>query len=100
MKTDPLQLRRQIIKMDNTVTEDSNIEEMWKVITYCKFANQIIENHKIVNFKETLAERISLQSCDYPFRIYKHELSKPLDKLKKSTDGMLKKELEHKIVQK
>lgn len=100
MKTDPLQLRKQIIKMDNAITEDSNIKDMWRVITYCKFANQIIENHKIINFKESLAERISLQSCDYPFKTYKYELSKPLGKLKKSTDGILKKELEHKIVQK
>ena len=100
MKTDPLGLRKQIIKMDSKITEDSSIEDMWKVICYCKFANQIIENHKIVNFKEAIPEMTGLRVCDYPFRTYKYDLSKPLELLKKSTDGMLKKELQGKIIQK
>jgi hypothetical protein len=98
MKTDPLGLRKQIIKMDNAITEDSDPKDMWKVVTYCKFANQIIENHKIVNFKEANSERIAILKGDY--NIYKAALHRPLEILKNSTNGMLKKELQSKIIQK
>jgi hypothetical protein len=103
MKTDPLGLRKQIVKMDNTITEESNPKDMWKVVAYCKFANQIIENHKIVNFKEANPERktiLNMASGDPTFLEYKLCLYKPLEKLKNSTDGMLKKELQSKIIQK
>ena len=102
MKTDPLGLRKQIIKMDNAITEDSDPKEMWKVVAYCKFANQIIENHKIVNFKEANPERKTiLEINEYDRHLeYKFCLYKPLEKLKNSTDGMLKKELQSKIIQK
>ena len=102
MKTDPLGLRRQIVKMDNSITEESNPKDMWKVVAYCKFANQIIENHKIVNFKEANPERklITNMFPEDTYLEYKLCLYKPLEKLKASTDGMLKKELQSKIVQK
>lgn len=103
MKTDPLGLRKQIVKMNNAITENSDPKDMWKVIAYCKFANQIIENHKIVNFKEANPERkIILESSDPDniFSEYVFCLSKPLELLKNSTDGMLKKELQSKIIQK
>lgn len=101
MKTDPLGLRKQIVKMNNAITEDSDPKDMWKVVAYCKFANQIIENHKIINFKEANPERkIILESPDNVFLEYVFCLSKPLELLKNSTDGILKKELQSKIVQK
>ena len=99
MKTDPLGLRKQIVKMDNLINpDDFNAKEAWRVIAYCKFANQIIENHKIVNFKEANLERKTILAGDYD--TYKECLYAPLDLLKKSTDGMLKQELQKKIVQK
>lgn len=103
MKTDPLGLRKQVVKMDNAITEESDPKDMWKVIAYCKFANQIIENHKIINFKEANPERKTILNMALgapTFLEYKLCLYKPLEKLKASTDGMLKKELQSKIVQK
>lgn len=103
MKTDPLGLRKQVVKMDNAITEESDPKDMWKVIAYCKFANQIIENHKIINFKEANPERKTILNMTLgapTFLEYKLCLHKPLEKLKASTDGMLKKELQSKIVQK
>lgn len=99
MKTDPLSLRKQVVKMKNEITaENYNFKNAWKVIAYCKFANQIIENHKIVNFKEANSERTILRlKGDY--NIYQAYLYKPLEKLKKYTDGMLKKELQQKVIQ-
>lgn len=99
MKTDPLGLRKQIVKMDNAIDpENFDPKEAWKVITYCKFANQIIENHKIINFKEANPERKPIINGDYD--VYKFYLQNPLTLLKNSTDGMLKQELQKKIVQK
>ena len=101
MKTDPLGLRKQIVKMNNEITEDSDPKDMWKVIVYCKFANQIIENHKIINFKEANPERKTIINAkDNRFLEYVFCISKPLELLKNSTDGMLKQELQKKIVQK
>lgn len=99
MKTDPLNLRKQIIKMKNEITENNSIEELWKIICYCKFANQIIENHKIVNFKEANPEMKFLRVSEEPLQTFKQCLWKPLEMLKKSTDGMLKREIQNKIVQ-
>ena len=103
MKTDPLGLRKQIVKMNNAITEDSDPKDMWKVVAYCKFANQIIENHKIINFKEANPERktiLNTASGEPTFLEYKLCLHKPFELLKNSTDGMLKKELQSKIIQK
>ena len=103
LKTDPLSLRKQVIKMHNKITlENFNEDEAWKVIAYCKFANQIIENHKIVNFKEANPERklITSMTPENAYLEYIFCMSKPLELLKNSTDGMLKKELQSKIVQK
>lgn len=101
MKTDPLGLRKQIVKMNNEITENSNPKDMWKVIAYCKFANQIIENHKIINFKEANSERkIIMDAEDNKLSEYVFCISKPLELLKNSTDGMLRQELQKKIVQK
>lgn len=98
LKTDPLGLRKQVVKLNNQITtENFNPKDAWKVIVYCKFANQIIENHKIINFKEANSERIMINKGDY--NVYKACLNKPLEKLKKSTDGMLKKELQSKVIQ-
>lgn len=101
MKTDPLGLRKQVVKMNNEITEDSDPKDMWKVIAYCKFANQIIENHKIINFKEANSERkILMNAKDNKLLEYVFCISKPLELLKNSTDGMLRQELQKKIVQK
>lgn len=73
------------------------------MVAYCKFANQIIENHKIVNFNEANPERktiLNMAQGEPTFLEYKFCLYKPLELLKISTDGMLKKELQSKIVQK
>lgn len=98
MKTDSLGLRKQIIKMHDSITpENFDLKEARKVIRYCVFANQIIENHKIVNFKEANSLTRLIQDSDYD--TYLSCLQEPLKLLKKSTDGMLKQELQKKIVQ-
>lgn len=99
MHTDPLKLRLQI----DQLLKDPTPKNYCSILKKIKFAIQIIENHKIVNFKEANPERkIILESPD-PDNIlleYIFCLSKPLELLKNSTDGMLKKEVQSKIIQK
>lgn len=94
MHTDPLKLRLQIDRL----LKNPKPKDYCSILKKIKFAIQIIENHKIVNFKEANSERIAILKGGY--NIYKAALYKPLESLKASTDGMLKKELQSKIIQK
>ena len=74
------------------------------MIKEVKFINQIIQNHKIVNFKEANVEYDTLinNDCIDEASICKCWLdliAPQIGLLNKSTDGMLKKELEKKIMQ-
>lgn len=98
MKTEPLKLRKQILLMDKRIIpENFNIKDAWQVIIYCKFANQIIENHKIVNYSVANDEWKKLLESDDQYNCYQELLQQPLNLLKKYTDGMLKKEIEQKL---
>lgn len=98
MKTEPLKLRKQILLMDKRIIpENFNIKDAWQVIIYCKFANQIIENHKIVNYSVANDEWKKLSESDDQYNCYQELLQQPLNLLKKYTDGMLKKEIEQKL---
>lgn len=85
MTTDPVQLRKTI---DYEIKDFDNLTplEKWEVVKDIKFANQIIENHKIVNFKEAASDVVSDESS---FEV----IEKPYARLRELTDGMLKKEL-------
>lgn len=74
MKTDPLQLRKEIqAKLDPYVfyaqseADKGNIDKaqklFWETIKDIKFVNQIIESHKIVNFKEAYEDWVKLKEC-------------------------------------
>ena len=57
MHTDPIQLRKTIDLQRERILYNLNAnipchDLIWKWITNCKFVNQILDNHKIVNFKE------------------------------------------------
>ncbi len=69
---------------------------LWKIVKYVQFANQIIENHKIINFKEVLKpykQIVDGQVSDPSIimEIFKKELFPHLERFKKYTDGMLAK---------
>ena len=115
LSTNPIQLRRDFDFSINTGLAASihyfNIGEfklwkkdLWKFIKEVKFINQIIQNHKIVNFKEANSEYDTLVNNDCidheTVRECWDNLIKPhINALNKATDGMLRKELEKKIVQ-
>jgi hypothetical protein len=79
-------------------------KQLWDVIKYIKLTNQIIENHKIIDFKEANFEYKQLVENDCEneaiiLKLWLDLIKEPMGLLHKSTDGMLKKEREKKIIQ-
>lgn len=77
---------------------------LWEIVKYLKFANQIIENHKIVNFKEVAEDYrqiVNGQVSDLEtiMSTFNERLSKPLQLFKSYTDGVLKASKIKKIIQ-
>ena len=72
------------------------LSEMTSDIITLNLVNQILENHKIVNFKSPLKEYNSLLKCkDYYSTLtkYKEIINKELEYLHKSTDDLYKQDL-------
>ena len=109
MTTNPLQLRKcfDIIKtqiLSNLgETELSKQFNLWKIILFARFCNQIIENHKIVNFRNSANDYFELRKYnDFNelFSIFNKLLAPELDLLYKSTNELLKQEKIIKLQQK
>ena len=106
MKTDLLQLRNCVEEALSRANEPGNISsKSWflKVIKYCIFANQIIENHKIVNFGNSADDYQELKKYDNLYDLlnaFNTLLASELDLLYKTTDGLLKQEKITKLQQK
>lgn len=105
ISTDPLQLRKEYDKLKINIMRDTPInlaegnfltvqKQVWELYKYLKFANQIIENHKIVNFKCVAAkynEIVTGEEMTY------EQFSELLDNdelkiFKRYTDEILKKD--------
>ena len=115
MSTNPLQLRKDVDEylelyymvasnhFQNKEFKDWK-KQLWNVIKYTKLSNQIIENHKIVNFKEANYEYKQLVENDCEdeasvLKVWLDLIKEPMGLLHKSTDGMLKKEKQKRIIQ-
>lgn len=98
MTTKPLELRKNLdqekAKLDASNTTD--LMEYWEFIKNIRFAIQIIQNHKIVNFKEAAADFSILNNIESE-QTPKEYSESVFNQLKTLTDGMLKKELLEKI---
>lgn len=93
MKTNPLQLKKTIRtqRLSNEIYSDINILRNWELIKNIKFAIQIIENHKIVNFKEAKNDYFNLSKCESIEELTEY-INKSYQILKDLTDGMLLQE--------
>ena len=108
MSTNPLQLRKCFDLTKNRIL--SNIEEvelkhfnLWKIILFARLCNQIIENHKIVNFGNSADDYQELKkydNLDDLLNAFNILLAPELDLLYKTTDGLLKQEKITKLQQK
>ena len=101
MTINPLQLRKcfeatkvQILSNLGEI-ESSKWFNLWKIILFARFCNQIIENHKIVNFRNSASDYYELRKYNDSselFSIFHKLLAPELDLLHKSTDGLVNKE--------
>lgn len=103
MQTNSLRLREYIDaikhKSDEAI-EQASIYNLWNNIKCCKFANQIIDNHKIVNPKEANKDYYLLQDANDKVYVYKTLMEVPYKNLKLKTDDILKRSKIKKILQK
>ena len=109
MTTNPLQLRkcfeatRVQILSNLGETESSKRFNLWKIVLFARFCNQIIENHKIINFRNSVNDYLEFKKCDSNtelFNTYNKLLTPELYLLHKSTDGLLNREKLLKLQQK
>ena len=109
MTTNPLQLRkcfeatRVQILSNLGETESSKRFNLWKIILFARFCNQIIENHKIVNFKNSANDYQELRKYTNDNELLNASnalITSEINLLYKSTDGLLKREKIAKIQQK
>ena len=109
MTTNPLQLRkcfeatRVQILSNLGETEFSKQFNLWKIILFARFCNQIIENHKIVNFKNSANDYQELRKYtddNELLNTFNALITPEINLLYKSTDGLLKREKIAKIQQK
>lgn len=115
MSTNPIQLRKDFdnwMELEYMVSggyfqkqEYRNWKKsLWSIIKHVKLVNQIIENHKIINFKEANSEYQQLVENDCVdeasiLKLWLELIKEPINRLNKATDGMLAKEREKKIIQ-
>ena len=109
MTTNPLQLRKcfeatKVQILSNLgETEFSKRFNLWKIILFARFCNQIIENHKIVNFKNSANDYQELRKYtddNELLNVFNALITPEINLLYKSTDGLLKREKIAKIQQK
>ena len=109
MTTNPLQLRKCFDTTKNQIlsnlgkTELSKQFNLWKIILFARFCNQIIENHKIVNFRNSASDYRELRkynNFDELLNIFNTLITPDLNLLYKSTDELLKQEKITKLQQK
>ena len=108
MTINPLQLRKCFDTTKNQIL--SNIEEielkqfnLWKIILFARFCNQIIENHKIVNFKNSANNYQELRKYtdnNELLNVFNALITPEINLLYKSTDGLLNREKLFKLQQK
>lgn len=94
MTTNPIQLRKDIDSeyLISTLSSVVGINLFYNLIRSIRFSIQIIENHKIVNYKdgfEHYEELLNAESIHDCWEI----VNKSYNELKSLTDGMLKQEL-------
>lgn len=116
LQTNPLQFRKEFDSIYTYILASaqahiikgnslSGQKLLWELVKYLKFANQIIENHKIVNFKEATEDYkliVDGQTGDLEtiMNTFNERLYSPLQLFKKYTDGPLKASKIKKLIQK
>ena len=96
MHTNPLKLRLQI----DQLLKDPTPKNYCSILKKIKFAVQIIENHKIVNFKDGNGECKLIKSSNPDLSTFISLITPSYNILKKLTNGILEKSKYERLVQK
>lgn len=94
MSTNPIQLRNDVddfIRLTKLGTDtDSNLYMF--ILRQIRFSIQIIQNHKIVNYKDGLEDSLAIKNAESTDEIWQI-IDKSYDELKSLTDGMKKQQI-------
>lgn len=90
VKTDPLKLRKIIDNKKSLISEDK--DSLINIIIDIKLANQIIDNHKIVNYCVAKDEYYNIMKSDNYLDIFREYFNKYYKELCSKTDEILKSE--------
>lgn len=94
MTTNPLQLRKNIDSYKNIVDVLGNTRTdlFFNLVKDIRFAIQIIQNHKIINYKEAASDYNLIKNAE-SLEELEQIVNKPYEVLKSLTDGMIKQEI-------
>ena len=95
MTTDPIQLRKDIDILRKTIQQNECLQTtdmMYELVRNIRFSVQIIQNHKIVNYKDGHEDYIALENAE-TFNEMWNIANISYETLKSLTDGMIKQQI-------
>ena len=92
MHSNPIQLRKDFDSFLEICHNDLDIETCKELLVFVKFINQIIDNHKIINYKIIKSDYKNLCNAKHLYDEFYNLLKKPYDELRKKTDELIKKQ--------
>ena len=87
--SNPIQLRKDFDNFLEICHNDLNIESCRELLIFVKLANQIIDNHKIINFKIIKKDYEILKNAESLHKEFYNLLEEPYNELKNKTDELI-----------
>ena len=94
MHSNPLQLRKDIDKLynENALMSDINYDRYFSIIRAIRFTLQILDNHKILNYRDGLDDCNKILAAKEMSEIVEI-IDNNYNQIKKVTDGVLKQDI-------
>ena len=95
MVTDPIQLRRDVDAFRKAILQTESLQttdSMYELTRMIYFSIQIIQNHKIINYKEGREDYSALENSE-TFNEMWHITNNIYETLKSLTDGIIKQNI-------
>lgn len=89
MHSDPIQLRKDFDSFLEICHNDLDMKSCQELLIFVKFANQIIDNHKIINFKIIKKDYEILKNAEFLYKEFYNLLEKPYNELKNKTNELI-----------
>lgn len=95
MTTNPIQLRKDVDTLRNMIQTKEHLQTtdaMYDLIRAIRFSIQIIQNHKIVNYKDGYEDYIAVENAETFVEMW-NIVDVSYRTLKSLTDGVIKQEI-------